>query len=342
MLSPGARAQSGREQRPDEPGRGPLGYRTVRRGARDPARGGPDRARRSRPRAEPGHDAGPDGAMERGHRLLRPGPGDAARTMPRCTAIADMAGSTWATSRAAGRSTSGGSNAAGTSDVRSIARAGRGRSLKVVRSCSMPSRAWAIRCNSSATRPWSRSAAAWFSSCRTRSCSASSRAVPVSNVAFDGTTVMPNCHVHASLMSLPAILRTTLDSVPNRVPYLPTEPIVVDRWRKALAAELAARPLEDSMRRAGPSPARATRPFLVGVVWQGSPGNPMDHFRSFPLAESRAGGRRAWRAVRPLAGHRRPRPDPGARRAVLDAITWIASGRAISSTPRRSSACSTS
>ena len=38
------------------------------------------------------------------------------------------------------------------------------------------------------------------------------------------------------------------------------------------------------MRRAGPSPARATRPFLVGVVWQGSPGNPMDHFRSFPLA----------------------------------------------------------
>ncbi len=104
---------------------------------------------------------------------------------------------------------------------------------------------------------------------------------PGVDVAFDGSSVMPNCEVHAPLMSLPAILGTTLDTVPACVPYLPTEPLVVDRWRQALATELAARNPEMS----GSMEGRGTRPFLVGVVWQGSPGNPMDHWRSFPLAK---------------------------------------------------------
>ncbi len=101
------------------------------------------------------------------------------------------------------------------------------------------------------------------------------------DMAFDGSSVMPNCAVHAPLMSLPAILGTTLTNVPARVPYLLTEAVVVDRWRRALAAELAARNPEAS----GPLAGHGARPFLVGVAWQGSPSNPMDHWRSYPLAK---------------------------------------------------------
>jgi Flp pilus assembly protein TadD len=105
------------------------------------------------------------------------------------------------------------------------------------------------------------------------------------DLAFDGSSVMPYGQVQAPLMSLPAILGTTLESVPSRVPYLPTETLVVDRWRHALAAELVARNPEVSGSSGGPAQRRGARPFLVGVVWQGSPTNPMDHWRSFPLAK---------------------------------------------------------
>lgn len=105
------------------------------------------------------------------------------------------------------------------------------------------------------------------------------------DLAFDGSTASPDCSVHAPLMSLPAILGTTLKTVPARIPYLESEPLVVERWRNALAAELAA-----EAREASPAPwnapfGRSNRPFLIGIAWQGSPGNPMDHWRSFPLAK---------------------------------------------------------
>jgi Flp pilus assembly protein TadD len=107
---------------------------------------------------------------------------------------------------------------------------------------------------------------------------------PGVDLAFDGTAIAPDCRVHAPLMSLPAILGTTLATVPNRVPYLPTEPIVVERWRKALSAELDARRTEISDNYGISAAPRGERPLLVGIAWQGSPSNPMDRWRSFPLA----------------------------------------------------------
>jgi Flp pilus assembly protein TadD len=103
------------------------------------------------------------------------------------------------------------------------------------------------------------------------------------DMAFDGTSVVPSFELHAPLMSLPAILGTTQSTVPARVPYLPTEPIIVERWRQALAEAIGEDPHARPGSR-GQREAEVVRPFLVGVAWQGSPGNPMDHFRSFPLA----------------------------------------------------------
>ena len=103
------------------------------------------------------------------------------------------------------------------------------------------------------------------------------------DLAFDGSSFMPDCDVHASLMSLPAIFKTTMATVPRRVPYLVNDPIVLDRWRSVLARDLA---------RAAARPGRAPddsavgkpiRPFLVGVAWQGSPTHTNDHWRSFTL-----------------------------------------------------------
>ncbi|MEJ0096688.1 MAG: glycosyltransferase family 9 protein [Bauldia sp.] len=66
-----------------------------------------------------------------------------------------------------------------------------------------------------------------------------------------------------SLMSLPAVFSTTLESVPAEVPYLAAEAERVARWRERLGGQ----------------------GFRVGIVWQGSRGYLRDSERSIPLAE---------------------------------------------------------
>jgi hypothetical protein len=56
--------------------------------------------------------------------------------------------------------------------------------------------------------------------------------------------------VHASLMSLPAILGTTVDTIPARASYLSADPQRAEFWRRELAEE---------------------KRFKVGIVWQGNP-----------------------------------------------------------------------
>lgn len=106
---------------------------------------------------------------------------------------------------------------------------------------------------------------------------------PGVDMALDGTSFTPDADLHAPLMSLPAIFRTTQRTVPSRVPYLPTDPVVVDRWRPALAAAVAA-PARGRRAAAGTG-ARGGRPVRIGVAWQGATHNPNDHWRSFPLAK---------------------------------------------------------
>jgi tetratricopeptide (TPR) repeat protein len=73
---------------------------------------------------------------------------------------------------------------------------------------------------------------------------------------------LPAFDVQASLLSLPGILGTTVETVPWSGPYLRAEPARVGRWRERLAG-LAG--------------------LKVGMVWQGNPKHKWDRHRSFPL-----------------------------------------------------------
>jgi tetratricopeptide (TPR) repeat protein len=72
----------------------------------------------------------------------------------------------------------------------------------------------------------------------------------------------PDCDVQAPLLSLPRILKTTLDTLPSDAPYLHADPGLVERWEREL------RPLPG---------------FKVGIAWQGNPNFVTDRRRSIPL-----------------------------------------------------------
>jgi Tfp pilus assembly protein PilF len=86
---------------------------------------------------------------------------------------------------------------------------------------------------------------------------------------------IPECDVHATLMSLPAILGTTLASLPGDFPYLSPDSPTVDRWRPLVERSLADAYPEGT--------ADNGRTFTIGIAWQGNPRNRIDRWRSFPL-----------------------------------------------------------
>ncbi|MGZ5983257.1 MAG: tetratricopeptide repeat protein, partial [Isosphaeraceae bacterium] len=85
----------------------------------------------------------------------------------------------------------------------------------------------------------------------------------VDQVIIEGDP-LPEFACHAPVMSLPAILGTTLQTIPVEVPYLAADPSLVARWRDALDG------IDE---------------FKVGVVWQGNPVHTKDRERSFRLAQ---------------------------------------------------------
>jgi tetratricopeptide (TPR) repeat protein len=74
---------------------------------------------------------------------------------------------------------------------------------------------------------------------------------------------LPAFDVHAPLLSLPAILGTTLATIPAAVPYLRAQPELIDQWRTKL---------------------RAHDTYKIGIAWQGNPTFGQDRQRSIPLA----------------------------------------------------------
>src|SRR5262249_30297867 len=74
----------------------------------------------------------------------------------------------------------------------------------------------------------------------------------------------PAFDVWAPLMSLPALLGTTLETTPAEVPYICPDPEPVARWRQQLAP---------------------IRGFRVGIAWKGSPRHAWDRHRSASLEQ---------------------------------------------------------
>jgi hypothetical protein len=75
---------------------------------------------------------------------------------------------------------------------------------------------------------------------------------------------LPPYNVHAPLKSVPYHLGTRLESIPAVVPYLSADPVLVDLWRRELAALSG---------------------FKVGINWQGNPQFHFDQQRSIALLE---------------------------------------------------------
>ena len=169
---------------------------------------------------------------------------------------------------------------------------------------------------SSAMPRWSRTWAGWSSSLADRGCSGSSPDAPASTWR---STARRSCRGATSMsrsMSLPAIFGTT--QARSRVASLtcrPSRSSSSDGGRRCGAA-IGVDPIGTRWALGLPAAERIGRPLLIGVAWQGSPENPMDRFRSFPLAELAPDRRHPGRAVRLRPGDRRPRADPRARGPV--------------------------
>jgi Flp pilus assembly protein TadD len=80
-------------------------------------------------------------------------------------------------------------------------------------------------------------------------------------VVVEGTPI-PDCDVHAPLMSLPAIFGTDAASIPADVPYLSADPDLVRTWAERL---------------------NLTDELCIGIAWQGNPEYGRDRDRSFRL-----------------------------------------------------------
>jgi len=79
------------------------------------------------------------------------------------------------------------------------------------------------------------------------------------------TSVLPAFDTHCPISSLPLAFKTTLETIPSAVPYLPApDQDRVTQWEQRLGAH--------------------TR-FRVGLVWSGNPSHANDHNRSMPLRD---------------------------------------------------------
>jgi len=113
----------------------------------------------------------------------------------------------------------------------------------------------------------------------------------INHLAPEGS-LLPAFDVHAPLLNLPSILRTSLATVPATVPYLHADTHLVAHWRR----ELQKSPKCDGKSRKSEVGSRKseavvltsdfrlpTSDFLVGIAWQGTPAFRYDRQRSIPL-----------------------------------------------------------
>jgi len=75
---------------------------------------------------------------------------------------------------------------------------------------------------------------------------------------------IPEFTTHAPLLSVPGIVKTSLDTIPATVPYLFAAPALIDHWREKL---------------------REVEGYKIGINWQGRPGLGPWRARNIPLQQ---------------------------------------------------------
>lgn len=73
---------------------------------------------------------------------------------------------------------------------------------------------------------------------------------------------LPDFDVHCPLLSLPLVFKTTLESIPARIPYATADADLVKKWREKIQKD---------------------NKLKIGLVWSGNPQNKRGHYRSCPL-----------------------------------------------------------
>ena len=95
---------------------------------------------------------------------------------------------------------------------------------------------------------------------------------------------LPFFHVHAPLLSLPGIFRTTFDTMPANVPYVSADPELVRWWgREVLSAELKVLSTPHSTQHSALSTQHSAL-LKIGITWRGDPIHKGDHYRSVSLS----------------------------------------------------------
>jgi Tfp pilus assembly protein PilF len=90
----------------------------------------------------------------------------------------------------------------------------------------------------------------------------------------DEQATRPECDVHLPLLSVPAVLGTTIEGLPVS-PYLSVNAEIVEKWRPVLDRAAQGHRAEGG--------ATAGRIFKIGIAWQGNRDHRADRLRSFPL-----------------------------------------------------------
>jgi tetratricopeptide (TPR) repeat protein len=75
-------------------------------------------------------------------------------------------------------------------------------------------------------------------------------------------TILPDCDVQASLLDVPGVLRTSLATIPAKIPYIHADTELIEDWHRELSGLPG---------------------FKIGIAWQGNPDHPLDQPRSVAL-----------------------------------------------------------
>ena len=94
----------------------------------------------------------------------------------------------------------------------------------------------------------------------------------IDDIVTEGST-LPPFDVQVPILSLPAILKTTLETIPATIPYLTADPVLAEHWRR-----------EFIRTHHSPLTTHHSPPLKIGIVWQGNLQHPDDRRRSIPLA----------------------------------------------------------